>query len=124
MGCAPHPRKSENIPKTNAQPSRQDVTTIEKENQMEGERMTKARFEDIANNDININQERRTIIKIEKMDFINKCQEYWLMYQNTSVWFLSVIVKINKLIVKLLGMEETNGKIQLGQVTKIVKVFL
>lgn len=39
--------------------------------------MTKARFEDIANNDININQERRTVIKIDKMDFVNKNQEYW-----------------------------------------------
>ena len=44
---------------------------------MEGERMTQARFEDIANNDININQERRIAIRIDKMDFVNKCQEYW-----------------------------------------------
>lgn len=43
---------------------------------MEGERMTQARFEDIANNDININQERRIAIRIDKMDFVNKCQEY------------------------------------------------
>lgn len=40
MGCAPNPRKAENIPKTNAQPSSQDITTIEKENH-EGMRMTK-----------------------------------------------------------------------------------
>lgn len=38
--------------------------------------MTQARFEDIANNDININQERRIAIRIDKMDFVNKCQEY------------------------------------------------
>lgn len=27
MGCAPHPKKNENIPKTNASPSVKDITT-------------------------------------------------------------------------------------------------
>lgn len=30
MGCAPHPRKNENIPKTNAEPSRHEMTTVDK----------------------------------------------------------------------------------------------
>jgi hypothetical protein len=34
--------------------------------------MTKVRFEDLANNDINIKEERREQIKIDKMDFVNK----------------------------------------------------
>lgn len=55
---------------------------------MEEERMTKTRFEDIANNDININQERRTVIKIEKMDFVNKCQVPWK--HQFSLWFIQI----------------------------------
>jgi len=34
--------------------------------------MTKVRFEDLANNDINIKEERREQMKIDKMDFVNK----------------------------------------------------
>ena len=64
MGCAPNPKKADGIPKTNAQPSRQDMTSIEKENRFEEERMTKVRFEDITNNDLTINLERRVPIKI------------------------------------------------------------
>jgi len=37
--------------------------------------MTKVRFEDLANNDITIKEERRVPIKIEKMDFVNKTHE-------------------------------------------------
>jgi hypothetical protein len=75
MGCAPHPKKSEKIPKTNAQPSFREVpTTMDKENRTDEARMTRLRFEDVANHDLNINQERRLSIKIEKMDFVNKCQ--------------------------------------------------
>ncbi len=54
MGCAPNPNKAEGIPKTNAQPSRQEVTSIDKENRHEDGRVSKVRFEDLTNNDLTI----------------------------------------------------------------------
>ena len=74
MGCAPHPRKNENIPKTNAEPNRLDTTNFDKQNRGEQYRMTKVRFEDLANNDFAIKEERRENVKVEKMDFVNKVQ--------------------------------------------------
>ena len=53
MGCAPHPRKTEKIPKTNAQPSFRE-TGADKENREY--KMTRHHFEDIANHDLNIHQ--------------------------------------------------------------------
>ena len=74
MGCAPQPRKSEKIAKTNAEPSRRNLSTLNKENQHETQQVMKMNFEDIANNDFSINQERRVNNQIEKMDFVNKCR--------------------------------------------------
>ena len=71
MGCAPQPRKSEKIARTNAQPS---MSMIDKENRNEEHRLTNVRFEDLANHDFKISEERRMRIEIEKMDFVNKCQ--------------------------------------------------
>ena len=71
MGCAPQPRKSEKIAKTNAQPS---MSQIDKENRNDEHKVTKVRFEDLANHDFKISEERRMRIEIEKMDFVNKCQ--------------------------------------------------
>jgi hypothetical protein len=74
MGCAPHPRKSEGIPKTNAQPSYREINH-NKENQAEPYRVTRHQFEDIANHDLNIHQERRVNVEVLTMDFVNKCQQ-------------------------------------------------
>jgi hypothetical protein len=64
MGCAPLPRKSENIPKTNAEPAKQEVTSIDNIQRADESRMTKVRFEDLANNDIAIKEERRFVITV------------------------------------------------------------
>ena len=78
MGCAPQPRKSEKIAKTNAQPSMSVIDNKEnrdnRESRHDEHRMTRMRFEDLANHDFIIHEERRTQVRVEKMDFVNKCQ--------------------------------------------------
>ena len=73
MGCAPVPKKTENIPKLNAQPQpvKKEVTSIENVVTADS-KIVKVRYEDIANNDIIIKEERRTNKDIRCMDFVNK----------------------------------------------------
>lgn len=73
MGCAPVPKKNENIPKLNAEPQviKKEVTSIEKL-VTDDSKIVKVRFEDIANNDITIKEERRANTDIRAMDFVNK----------------------------------------------------
>jgi hypothetical protein len=51
MGCAPEPKKSDAIARTNAQPS---MLNLDKENRLDERRITKLHFEDIANHDFRI----------------------------------------------------------------------
>jgi hypothetical protein len=75
MGCAPVPKKNENIPKLNAepQPLRKELTSIENIVTSDS-KIAKVRFEDIANNDITIKEERRINTDIRRMDFVNKAE--------------------------------------------------
>ena len=73
MGCAPTPKKTEKIPKLNAQPQpvKKEVTSIENFVTADS-KIVKVRYEDIANNDIIIKEERRANTDIRRMDFVNK----------------------------------------------------
>ncbi len=73
MGCAPVPRKNDNIPKLNAEPEKKEGGTVSKIAVSEA-RLTKARFEDVKNMDFVIKEERRVNIEIRRMDFLYKTE--------------------------------------------------
>lgn len=73
MGCAPVPKKNEKIPKLNAEPMKKEVTSIENLVTSDS-KIARPRYEDIANIDIIIKEERRAHTDIRRMDFINKAE--------------------------------------------------
>ena len=77
MGCAPTPRNNDQIPAVNAKPDgkvkAKEVTSIYNLITSES-RLTRARFQDVANLDIHIKEERRVSTDLRCMDFLNKVE--------------------------------------------------
>ena len=74
MGCGPSVKKANDIPPANARPSNRNITSIGNfaEQPPSMSQIKPSNFDDIIKNDIRINDERKTPLILERMDFVNK----------------------------------------------------